>query len=381
MKKNIVIIGSTGSIGRSALSLFDTVLKDFNILALSANENAALLKKQIKKYRPRYAVISAPEKAAKLGKFKNTKILTGIDGLSKIASLKSADTVLMGVVGATGIIPLISAIRAGKKIALANKESLVIAGELIKKELKKSGARLIPVDSEHSAIFQALTGHKKEYVKRFIITASGGPFKNVKKEKLKKITPEQALNHPTWKMGKKITIDSATLMNKGLEVIEAHYLFDIPYEKIDVVIHPQSVIHSMVEYIDGSIIAQLSHPDMKLPILYALTFPERKKGVIKPMKFTQLKKLEFSRIDINKFRAFKLALAAGKRSGTMPAVMNAANEAAVSAFLKKRIRFSDIPLYIERAMKTHRVKKNPTLEDVLKADLNTRKKVEEEINA
>ncbi len=377
-QKKVVILGSTGSIGKSALSLFDSSLKNYRVLGLSAGSNAGLLNRQIKKYRPSYAAVMDMSVSSKV-KAGGAKVLAGMEGHVRLAALKEADIVLLAVVGAAGIIPLISAIRAGKKIALANKEALVIAGEIIQKELKKTKAQLIPVDSEHSAIFQALAGHKKDYVKRFIITASGGRFKNFKKSRLKDITVKQALKHPTWKMGKKITIDSGTLMNKGLEVIEAHYLFGIPYEKIDVVIHPQSIIHSMVEYIDGSVIAQMSLPDMKLPIMYALTFPEKAPAAVKPIKFTDIKKLTFAGADRSRFRALDLAVAAGKKGGTMPACMNAANEAAVEAFLNKKIRFDEIIKYVEKVMKKHKNKKDAALEDILKTDLKARGETKEMI--
>ncbi len=382
MAKKVVIIGSTGSIGKSALNLFDKVLKDYKVLAISANDNARELKKQMKKYCPKYVAILDKTKEKELkNACDRTKVLTGFQGFAEISSLKEADIVLISVVGAAGITPLMAAIKAGKKIALANKESLIIAGDIIKSALKKYGAEIIPIDSEHSAIFQCLQGNKIEQVKRLIITASGGAFINYPAEQLKKVTVKQALIHPTWKMGRKITIDSGTLMNKGLEVIEAHYLFNIPYEKINVVIHPQSIIHSMVEYIDGSVIAQMSNPDMRLPIMYALTYPERKHGVIKPLKLTELKKLEFHPVDLKKFRAFGLAIRAGKTGGTMPACMNAANEVAVKNFLAERISFDKIPYYIEKAMKMHKTVKNASLNDIMAADKITRKFTEDIINA
>ena len=381
MKKNIVILGSTGSIGKSALDLFGKALKDCRVLALSTNTNILELSKQIKKFKPKYAVVSSPAEAAGLQKkFKQTKILYGIEGLCRIASIKEADTVLLAVVGAVGIVPLLAAIQAGKRIALANKESLIIAGDIIKAAAVKYKAELIPVDSEHSAIFQALHGNNKEDVKRLIITASGGALKNMTAGEIQNITVEKALAHPTWKMGKKITIDSATLMNKGLEVIEAHYLFDMPYKKIEVIIHPQSVVHSMVEYIDGSIIAQMSKPDMRLPIMYALTYPERRQGVIAPLDLSALKKLDFEKVDFKRFRAFAVALKAGKKGGTMPACMNAANETAVRAFLNNKIKFHEIVPYVEKAVKNHRWIRKPNLEQILATDLATRNYTEGLIN-
>ncbi len=380
MKKNIVILGSTGSIGKSALSLLKKFKNEFKVIGISANENIRELIKQIKIFKPEYAVIYNEKKAKILkSKFKNTKILSGLNGITFLSTIKKADIILLSIVGATGIFPLLSAIRAGKKIALANKEALIIAGDIINKELKKYKAQILPVDSEHSAIFQVLQGQKKEFIKKIILTASGGPFFEKQKKDLKFIKSKEALKHPTWRMGKKITIDSATLVNKGLEVIEAHYLFDLPYEKIDVVIHPQSIVHSMVEFIDGSIIAQISKPDMKLPIMYALTYPERKKGVVDYLDLKSGIKLDFKKIDKFKFKGFFLAIKAGKTGGTMPACMNAANEVAVKNFIEGKITFDKIPYYMEKAMKTHKLIKNPTLEDILKTDKDTRKKIEEMI--
>jgi len=380
MSKNVVILGSTGSIGTSAVKLFEGPLKDYRLLGISGNENVAELSRQAKKYKPKYVVLPDAEKAAEFSKkHRNVKVLSGIEGLISLATMKEADIVLVSVVGAVGMVPLLAAIRKGKKIALANKEALIIAGDLINKEVKKHGAKLIPVDSEHNAIFQALQGNKKEHVKKLIITASGGPFKNKPKEELDSITVEQALDHPTWKMGKKITIDSATLMNKGLEVIEAHYLFDIPFEKIEVVIHPQSIIHSMVEYIDGSVMAQMSNPDMTLPIQYALTYPERREGTVDPLDLIYRSRLDFYPVDFEKFRAFSIALSAGKKGGTAPACMNAANEVAVRAFLDKKIKFGKIPELVQRALHEHKTIKNPTIEQILKTDLLTRQRVTEMI--
>lgn len=371
-KKNVVILGSTGSIGKSALDLFDGPLKkEYRVLALSAGSDAETLKKQAKKYRPKYLCIADETKAGSL-KDCGAKVLTGMEGLCTLASLKEADTVLLSVVGAAGIIPLLYAVRAGKRVALANKESLVIAGDIVMSEAKKYGAQILPVDSEHNAVFQALMGNEKKSVKKLLITASGGPFRNLPREKLKNITAQHALKHPTWKMGRKITIDSATLMNKGLEVIEAHYLFGMPYEKIEVVIHPQSIVHSLVEYTDCSVMAQMSNPDMRLPIMFALTYPERKQGVIKPLNLSEKGTLEFGPVDFKKFPAFSLALKAGKTGGTMPACMNAANEEAVAAFLKNDITFNMIPELIEKMMKVHVLIKKPSLEDILRADSQAR---------
>jgi 1-deoxy-D-xylulose-5-phosphate reductoisomerase len=375
-KKNIVILGSTGSIGTSALEGIEKEKGRYRVLALSANKDAAGLLRQIKKYRPKYAAIADPQKAKFFRRVRGVKIMSGGESLARLAALPGADIVLISVVGASGIFPLLAAAKAGKRIALANKEALVMAGEIVKREVKKHGAEIIPVDSEHNAMFQAMQGNKPENIKKLHITASGGPFKDLARSRLKNITVKQALRHPTWKMGKKITIDSATLINKGLEVIEAHHLFNMPYEKIDVIIHPQSIIHSMVEYVDGSVIAQMSVPDMKLPIMYALTFPERARDVVRPLDLKKTGKLDFYPVDFDKFPAFSLALSAGRAGGTMPACMNAANEVAVKNFLKGRIKFDKIPYFIGRAMKAHKRVKNPSLAQILKADQEARERVE-----
>jgi 1-deoxy-D-xylulose-5-phosphate reductoisomerase len=379
-KKNIVILGSTGSIGTSALAGLDRERARYNIIALSAAENIEALAAQAKKYRPKYAAILNSDKEHLL-KVKGVKTLSGEQSFSYLAALPDADIILISISGAAAIKPLLAAVRAGKRVALANKEALVMAGEIVNREVKEHGAEIIPVDSEHNAMFQAMQGHKAKDVKKLHITASGGPFKNYTQAMLKNITVEQALKHPTWKMGRKITIDSSTLMNKGLEVIEAHYLFNIAYEKIDVIIHPQSIVHSMVEYIDGSIIAQMSTPDMKLPIMYALAYPDRVKDAVAQLDLKKTGKLDFFPVDFKKFPAFSLALTAGKTGGTMPACMNAANEAAVKNFLNGKIKFVKIPYYIEKAMKAHRTVKNPDLLEILDADAEARERVEGWINS
>ena len=377
--KKVVILGSTGSIGKSALKLIEQFPDDFKVIGISANENLDELYYQIKKYKPLYAALYDEKKSKILTKkVKNIKILSGINGICELAALKEADIILLSVVGSIGLFPLLSAINADKKIALANKEALIIAGDIIKERLKKSKAEILPVDSEHSAIFQVIKGNLKKEIKKIILTASGGPF--FKRKNLKNITVKEALNHPTWKMGKKITVDSATLVNKGLEVIEAHYLFDIPFEKIEVVIHPQSIVHSMVEFVDGAIIAQISKPDMKLPIMYALSYPVRMEGILKSLDFTKGLKLDFKKIEAKKFHGFFLAVKAGKIGGSMPACMNAANEIAVKNFIEGKISFDKIPYYIKKAMDEHKLIKNPTLEDILKTDNKTRIKIQEMIN-
>ncbi len=357
--KNIAILGASGSIGMQALEFISKTKDEFKVCALSVNANVSLLKKQIIKFKPSYVSVGFPDDAEKLklwckkNKLKTT-VYYGMDGLKKIASVPEADTVLFAVVGAVGIEPLMEAVDAGKNIAMANKETLVTAGNLIMRRAAVKKATILPVDSEHSAVFQCIGQTKKEYVKRIILTASGGPFYKSDKP-FSKITVEDALAHPTWKMGRKITIDSATLMNKGLEAIEASVLFGIPIEKIDIVIHPQSVIHSMVEFNDGCVMAQLSNPDMTLPIQYALSYPERKKCCIKPLDLTETGKLEFHKPDFKKFKCLKIAYDCAKAGGSMPSVMNGANEAAVESFLNKKISFESIPEVINKVLKKHKM--------------------------
>jgi len=374
LKKNVVILGSTGSIGVSALN---GIRKNpgFNVLALSAYASADILLRQAAEFKPKYAALCSPAPGLLNPGIRGLKFLTGEKSQEELASLPEADVVLISITGAAAIKPLLAAVRAGKRVALANKEALVMAGGLIKKEAKRHGAEIIPVDSEHNAMFQAMAGNNPDEIRKLHITASGGPFKNYTRAMLDKITVEQALKHPTWKMGKKITIDSATLMNKGLEVIEAHHLFSMPYEKIDVIIHPQSIVHSMVEYVDGSIIAQMSVPDMTLPIMYALSYPKRADSAVAGLDLKKTGRLDFFPVDFGKFPAFSLAIEAGRAGGTMPACMNAANEEAVKNFLERRIKFVKIPYYIEMAMRRHKTVKNPGLAEILEADREARVKV------
>ncbi len=369
--KNISILGSTGSIGRQTLEVISRYPEEFRVLGLSAGENIELLRKQILEFRP--LAVSVKDKSLSdtlysLIKNEKVEILYGEGGASEVASLEGVDQVVSAMVGASGLVPTLSAVKAGKDVALANKESLVIAGEIITKEAAKNGIRLIPVDSEHSAIFQALECSGQKYVKRLIITASGGPFLNTPEEELKDVTVEVALNHPTWKMGDKITIDSATLMNKGFEVIEAKWLFGFESDRISVWIHPQSIVHSMVEYIDGSLISQMSKPDMKIPIAYALSYPERismNGNQVKPESFGELSFLE---VDYQKFPSISLAFGALEEGGTMPAVMNGANEVAVRAFLSREIGFTDIVKNVEKVMGLHKTRPADSLEAVLESD-------------
>jgi 1-deoxy-D-xylulose-5-phosphate reductoisomerase len=372
--RNIAILGSTGSIGRSALEVIGNFPDRFRVTYLTANKNVELLREQINHFRPKGVVLLDENQASTLKRCVNgeTEVLVGEDGLLQIVQRKDVDIVLSALVGFAGLKPTLGAIEAGKDIALANKETLVVAGEIIMRMVREHGVQLLPVDSEHSAILQCLRGENIDEVDRLILTASGGPFLNLDKKHFSAITVAQALNHPTWKMGNKITIDSATLMNKGLEVIEAFWLFGLPPEKIEVVIHPQSIIHSMVEFADGSIKAQLGVPDMKLPIQYALMYPERPTAAYRRLDFGALRQMTFQKPDIEKFRCLALAFRALETGGTMPAVLNAANEIAVLLFLGGRISFDAIPTMIEEAMAAHSPLHNITLQDVLLADEETR---------
>jgi len=370
--KKIVILGSSGSIGTQTL---DTVSKMRGFVAvdgLSVNSNIGLLKKQIKKFKPKAVCVGEPSDAESLKKWCasnkiKTDVYSGHSGLRKLVRLPSTDMVIAAIVGAAGLKPVIKAIEAKKNVAIANKEALVMAGREIMRLAKKNKVSVLPVDSEHSAIFQCCTDEKKSQIKKIILTASGGPFYRYDKD-FSKITVEQALEHPTWNMGRKITIDSATLMNKGLEAIEASILFDIPIDKIEIVIHPQSIVHSMVEYVDGSVLAQMSNPDMRLPIQYALTYPERTKSNIEPLNLAKAGKLEFYSPDFERFPCLKLAYSAAKTGHTMPAVMSAANEVSVSAFLNKDILFTDIATIVEKTMSVHKINKNSSVDVCVEAD-------------
>jgi 1-deoxy-D-xylulose-5-phosphate reductoisomerase len=369
--KNITVLGSTGSIGVSTLEIVAAHPDKFKVIALTAGENLELLKEQIDAFSPQLVAVKNEELALKLeGMLSNTKpaVMHGVAGM--IAAATAADThmVVAAIVGAAGLLPTAAAIEAGKDIALANKETLVTAGRLIMDMVKTHGVKLYPVDSEHSAVFQSLQGHRPEDVKRIILTASGGPFLNLSQEKLGAVTVNDALNHPNWSMGQKITIDSASMMNKGLEVIEARWLFDMQPERIAVNIHPQSIIHSMVEYNDGCVMAQLGVPDMKAPIAYALTYPGRVSTGVKPLDLTSLSGLTFFNPDVVRFPALQLAYRAMADGESMPTVMNAANEVAVAAFLAGRIRFTDIARTIEKTMDAHQPMNLGSIDDVLEHD-------------
>ena len=375
--KRLSILGSTGSIGVNTLRLVGQFSERFEVVSLSAGSNVQLLKQQILQFRPKIVSVLNKELSDALRKELpdvSVEIVNGIEGLIQVAIHPEVDQVVSAIVGAVGLIPTLSAIKAGKSIALANKESLVMAGKILMEEARRNQVQIFPVDSEHSAIFQALLGHQKEDVHRLILTASGGPFRNLSLSRLSDVTVKEALNHPHWEMGKKITIDSASLMNKGLEVIEAHWLFGIPVEKIHVLIHPQSVIHSMVEYIDGSIVAQMGITDMRIPISYALSFPERLGLNLPPLDLSKSEALTFSVPDSERFPCLKLAYQSIEIGETMPAVLNAVNEVAVNAFMDGTIRFTEIPLLIQGVMESHEVKPVHTVEDILKADHWAREK-------
>ena len=372
--KNISILGSTGSIGTQTLDIVKNNPDEFRVVGLTANKNIELLKNQINEFKPEAVGVMDEEKADLLKQNVDINVYSGIDGIIKIAALNEIDTVVNSLVGSVGVKPTVEAIRNKKNIALANKETLVTAGSVVMEEVKKNNVRLMPIDSEHSAIFQCLNNENVNDVNEITITASGGPFKNYSKAQLENVTVQDALRHPTWNMGNKITIDSATLMNKGFEVIEAHWLYDIPYEKVEVVIHPQSIIHSLVEFKDNSTLAQLSLPDMKLPIQYALSYPKRLPLNIKKLNLMEVKNLSFEKPNFELFPCLGYAYDSGNKSGTLPAVLNAANEAAVYAFLDNKIRFLDIHRLINKMMQKHNIIKNPNLNQILDVD----KKIKEE---
>ena len=371
--KNVVLLGSTGSIGTSTLTVAEDLPDRIRLLALAAGNNAEVLVEQARKHQPVAVSINDSAKANELrGTLgANCEVYSGNEGLLKLATLPDADIVLIAIVGTAGLQPALAAIRAGKDIAVASKEILVMAGEIVMSEARKHGVRVLAVDSEHSAIFQCLDGKPPESVRQLCLTASGGPFRDKvawPKEKFPGITVERALQHPSWVMGRKITIDSATLFNKGLEMIEARWLFDIEMARVGVVVHPQSIVHSMVEFVDGSLIAQLSTPDMCLPIQYALTYPDRAASERVQTNFPRIGTLTFEEPDTERFPALNLARRAGEVGGTLPAVLNAANEIAVEAFVNRKINFPGITETVRRTMAAHKVAAHPTLEQILEAD-------------
>ncbi len=372
--KVISILGSTGSIGCNTLKVVEHLADEFRVVALGAGENTEKLAEQIAKFKPELIAVKTDECAEDLlrrlseFKIKTPKIVIGEMGLVTVATHEAAEIVVSATVGAVGFVPTLRALEAGKRVALANKETFVMAGELMTKAARENNAEILPVDSEHNAIHQCLRGETRREVKRLILTASGGPFRTKSKQAIENATIEEALNHPNWKMGAKNTIDSATLMNKGLEVIEARWLFNFTADEISVVVHPQSIIHSLVEMVDGSIIAQLGVTDMKHPIQYALTFPERKKNCLPPLDFSKISQLTFEEPDLEKFPCLALAYKALRIGGTMTTALNAANEIAVQAFLDNKIRLSDIPKIIESVMNKHESQPATSLEMILETD-------------
>lgn len=373
-EKKITILGSTGSIGTQALEVIEKLEGDIKVLGLACGSNIEKLKSQIAKFNPKRVSVKNESDAQKIkSEFPNLEVLSGESGLIELSQNPENDMLLTATNGIAGLKPTLCAIEAGIDIALANKETLVMAGDIVISKAKACGVKILPVDSEHSAIFQCAPDFS--LVEKIIITASGGPFLNWDKEKIKSATLKDALNHPNWSMGKKITIDSATLMNKGLEVIEAHHLFNLGFDKIDVVVHPQSIIHSAVEFKDGSTLAQIGYPSMHIPIQYALTHPTRLKGIeSKNFNFVG-QTLTFEKPDFEKFPCLELAFEAGKIGGTMPVVLNASNEVAVSLLLEEKIKISDIPKIVSREMEKHEIIKNPTLEEIFDIDAQIRKNV------
>lgn len=380
-QKNIAILGSTGSIGINTLDVIDK-LPSLSVHALAAGSNMEALENQIHQFNPSLVALMDEEKASELSRRLTDhpcKICSGLSGIVEVATAPEVDLVVSAIVGAAGLLPTLEAIKAGKDIALANKETMVMAGEIVTELVKERRVNILPVDSEHNAVFQILEGHKKEEIERIILTASGGPFRDRKRD-FENITLSQALAHPRWNMGPKISIDSATLMNKGLEVIEAHYLFALPASQISVVIHPESIVHSLVEFIDGSMIAQLGITDMRLPISYCLTYPERILTSLPRLDLTEVGPLHFYPPDLDRFPALRLALEVAEKGGSWTTVLNAANEAAVILFLEEKITFTDIPILIERVLERHTPLSHPNLEEILAIDRWAREEVKDNGN-
>lgn len=375
--KRIAILGSTGSIGESTLRVVRHLGDRFRITALAARGNIELLEAQAREFNPTLIAVYDESKACELKKrVPHIEVVAGIDGLKAVAAHHEADFVVSAMSGTAGLIPTVAAIEAGKELGLANKEALVSGGSLVMTLAKKRGVKILPIDSEHSALFQCLEGQSKSAVRRLVITASGGPFRTYSAEQLSTITPEQALRHPTWAMGAKVTIDSSTLMNKGLEVIEAHWLFGIPLEQIDVVVHPQSIIHSMVEFVDNSLLAQMGETSMIVPIQYALTYPERLPGILKPFDFVKYSTLQFMVPDTDRFRCLRLAYDAIRIGGTLPCYMNAANEVLVHHFLNKKISWLEIAQRLEALMLKHQVRPVNSIDDVVDIDIQARREAQ-----
>jgi 1-deoxy-D-xylulose-5-phosphate reductoisomerase len=367
-RRRVVILGSSGSIGESALKVARDVPERMEVVGLAANRSTAKMLAQIAEFRPKVVAMTDPAAAKEVRDAAKVTVLEGEEGLCELATLPEADLVLISIIGTAGLRPALAAIEAGKDIAVASKEILVMAGETVMTAAREHGVSVLPVDSEHNAIFQCLEGHSSEQVRRIILTASGGPFRTWAAADLEKVTPQQALKHPTWNMGAKITIDSATLFNKGLEMMEARWLFDVEMPRVDVVVHPQSIIHSMVEFVDNSVLAQLSTTDMCFPIQYAVTWPERVPNRLPPLDFAAIGQLTFEPPRRDAFPALDLARWAGETGGTLPAVLNAANEIAVAAFLEQRCSFPAIWQSVERVMRAHTVTPHASLEEIMAAD-------------
>ncbi|MFJ9499401.1 1-deoxy-D-xylulose-5-phosphate reductoisomerase [Brevibacillus centrosporus] len=370
--KQIALLGSTGSVGTSTLDVVEQHPGKFSVVAMAAGTNVDLLARQVKRFQPELVSVAHAEAAAalaeRLGGSAMPEIVYGAEGLEQVARHESANFVMTAVVGSVGVSPTLAAIEAGKTIGLANKETLVSAGPIVMKAAKEKGVTIIPVDSEHSAVYQCLQGERREDVSRIILTASGGSFRHVSRQELENVTVAEALAHPNWSMGAKITIDSATMMNKGFEVIEAHWLFDLPYEQIDTILHYESIIHSMVEYKDRAVMAQLGTPDMRVPIQYALSYPERMNLDSEPLDLVKLGTLHFAAMDFERYPLLQLAYDCGKAGGTHPAVLNAANEVAVDLFLKGAIRFLEIETIVRKTCEAHQGVNHPTLEEIFAAD-------------
>tara|TARA_Y100000310_G_C20645498_1_gene796323 strand:- start:205 stop:1329 length:1125 start_codon:yes stop_codon:yes gene_type:complete len=370
--KSLSILGSTGSIGVQTLDVVNAFPDRFTVVGLTCGKNVALLKEQIEAFKPEFVAVADKEAADSLKV--DVPVYSGRDGIERVAALEAADTVVNSLVGSSGVKPTLTAINAGKDIALANKETLVAAGSLVMDAVKRKGVTLMPIDSEHSAIFQCLNGEKMDFVNKITLTCSGGPFKHKTLEELKSVTKADALSHPTWKMGDKITIDSSTLMNKGFEVLETHWLYGIGYDQIDVVVHPQSIIHSLVEFHDRSVMAQLGVADMRIPIQYALSYPSRiKNDNLNGLDLITQKELTFSAPDLLRFPCLGYAYAAGRLGGSMPCVLNAANEVAVAAFLSGKISYLEIASSVKAAMDAHTLVKNPTVDEILEIDEKIKK--------
>ena len=390
MSRVVTILGSTGSIGKSTLDVIGRHTDSYQIRALTANTDVETLVQQCLQWQPQYAVMCNESAAQQLHdslrkQGSETQVLSGVQGLSQVASLDDVDTVVAGIVGAAGLLPTLSAAEAGKRILLANKEALVMSGQLFMDTVEKNGAELLPVDSEHNAIFQCLPNSDSSSINlsginKILLTASGGPFRTFSQDQLTSVTPEQAINHPNWKMGPKISVDSATMMNKGLEVIEAHWLFGVALDDIEVVVHPQSVIHSMVSYVDGSVLAQLGNPDMRTPIAHALALPHRINSGVEPLDIFEVAKLEFEKPDFQRFPCLKLCYEAIRKGGAGSIILNAANEVAVAAFLNNEIAYSDISVFIEQALEQENIQQDvTTIDSILAVDMHVRNIVNEYI--